>query len=51
MKTYKVVYSIVDKTGMRVAFFQALNASLARIQAYRDLGGDGVVSVWEVTEV
>ena len=51
MKTYKVVYSIANKPGKRVGFYQAFSATLARSYAYDELGGFGVVSIWEVTEV
>ena len=51
MKTYKVVYSIANKPGTKVAFYQASSDVLARHQAYDDLGGWGVVTIWEVTEV
>lgn len=51
MKTYKVVYSIANKPGQKVAFYQTTCADFARLQAIDELGGWGVVTVWEVTEV
>ena len=51
MKTYKVVYSIANKPRKKVAFYQAACADFARMQAYDDLGGWGVVTIWEVAEV
>ena len=51
MKTYKVVYSIANQPGQKVAFYQAVCADFARMYAYDDLGGWGVVTIWEVTEV
>jgi hypothetical protein len=51
MKTYKVVYTIAYKPGRKVAFYQAFSPELARSYAYDELGGFGVVSIWEVTEV
>ena len=50
MKTYKVVYSIINKPGKMVAFYQTVCADFARMQAYKELGGWGVVSIWEVSE-
>ena len=51
MKTYKVVYSIANKPGKKAAFNQDACADFARMHAYDDLGGWGVVTIWEVTEV
>ena len=50
MKTYKVVYSIANKPGRKVAFYQAFSPELARSYAYDELGGFCVVTIWEVTE-
>ena len=50
MKTYKVVYSIANMSGRRVAFYQTACADFARMQAYDELGGWGKVTIWEVTE-
>ena len=50
MKTYKVVYSIANKPGRKVAFYQTTCADFARMQAYDDLGGWGAVTIWEVIE-
>ena len=33
MKTYKVVYSIANKPGKKVAFYQTTCADFARMQA------------------
>ena len=49
--SHKVVYSIANKPGKKVAFYQNVCADFARMQAYDDLGGWGVVTIWEVTEV
>ena len=51
MKTYKIVYSIANKPGRKVTFYQAACAEFARTYAYDDLGGFGVVTIWEVAEV
>ena len=51
MKTYKVVYSVARKPGRRVAFYQYACADFTRMHAYDELGGLGVVTIWEVTEV
>ena len=51
MKTYKVVYSIANKPGKKVAFYHNVCTDFARMQAYDDLGGWCVVTIWEVTEV
>ena len=51
MKTYKVVYSIANKPVRKVAFYQDACADFARMYAYDDLGGCGVVTIREVTEV
>jgi hypothetical protein len=50
MKTYKVVYSIANKPGRKVALYQTTCADFARMQAYDELGGWSVVTIWEVTE-
>lgn len=50
MKTYKIVYSIVNKPGKFVTFYQDTCADFARIRAREDLGWN-VVTIWEVTEV
>ena len=50
MKTYKVAYSIANKPGKMVAFYQDVCADFARMRAREDLGGWGVVTIWEVTE-
>jgi hypothetical protein len=50
MKTYKVVYTIANQPGRKVAFYQDVCADFARIQAIKELGGWGIVTVWEVTE-
>ena len=50
MKTYKVVYSISNKPGKKVAFYQDVCAEFARIRAIDELGGWSVVTIWEVTE-
>ena len=50
MKTYKVVYSIANKPGKKIAFYQTTCADFARMQAYDDRGGWGVVTIGEVTE-
>ena len=39
MRTYKVVYSIANKPGRKVAFYQNACPDFARMQAYDDLGG------------
>ena len=51
MKTYRIVYSLVNQPGRRVTFYNNVCADFARFQAERDLGGFGVVTIWEVTEV
>ena len=51
MKTYKIVYSIANKPGKHVTFYEAACADFARIRAWDELGGWGVVAIWEVTEV
>ena len=50
MKTYKVIYSIANKPGKMVAFYHTACAEFARMKAIDDLGGWGVVTVWEVVE-
>ena len=42
---------IANKPGRKVAFYQDACADFARMHAYDDLGGWGVVTIWEVTEV
>lgn len=51
MKTYKIVYSIANQPGKKVAFYQNVCADFARIKAEEELGGWGIVTIWEVTEV
>ena len=51
MKTYKVVYTIANKPGKNVIFYEAACAEFARLRAYDELGGWGVVTIWEVKEV
>ena len=51
MKTYKIVYTIANKPGRHVTFYEAACADFARFRAQDDLGGWGVVTIWEVTEV
>ena len=51
MKTYKIVYSIANKPGRHVVFYEAACEDFARIRARDDLGGWDVVTIWEVTEV
>ena len=51
MKTYKVVYTIANKPGRNVAFYEAACADFARIRARDELGGWNIVTIWEVTEV
>lgn len=51
MKTYKVVYSIANKPGRHVAFYEAACADFARMRARDELGGWDIVTIWEVTEV
>ena len=50
MKTYKIVYSIANKPGRKVTFYEAACADFARLRAMDDLGGWGVVTIWEVSE-
>lgn len=50
MKTFKVVYSIANQPGKKVAFYQAACADFARMKAVDELGGWNIVTVWEVTE-
>ena len=51
MKTYRIVYTIWNKPGRMVTFYQSACADFAKHRAIEDLGGWGVVTVWEVTEV
>ena len=51
MKTYKIVYTIANKPGRHVTFYEAVCEDFARIRARDELGGWGVVTIWEVTEV
>lgn len=51
MKTYKIVYTIANKPGRFVTFYQAVSPEIARIHARDDLGGWDIVTIWEVTEV
>ena len=50
MKTYKIIYTIANQHGRKVTFYQAACADFARMRAIDDLGGWGVVTVWEVVE-
>ena len=51
MKTYKIVYTIANKPGRQVTFYEAACADFARLRAYDELGGWEIVTIWEVTEV
>jgi len=51
MKTYKIVYTIANKPGRHVTFYEAAGADFARIRACEELGGWGKVTIWEVKEV
>jgi hypothetical protein len=51
MKTFKIVYTIANKPGRHVTFYETTCAEFARLQAIDELGGWNVVTVWEVTEV
>ena len=51
MKTYKIVYTIANKPGRHVTFYEATCADFARIRARDELGGWDIVTIWEVTEV
>ena len=51
MKTYKVVYSILNQPGQKVTFYQDFCADFVRNRAIDDLGGWGKVTIWSVTEV
>ena len=51
MKTYKIVYTIANKPGRHVTFYEAACADFARIRARDELGGWDIVTIWEVTEV
>lgn len=51
MKTYKIVYTLANKPGRHVVFYEAACESFARIRAQDDLGGWNVVTIWEVKEV
>lgn len=45
-----MVYSIANQPGKKIAFYQETCADFARMKAIDELGGWGVVIVWEVTE-
>ena len=51
MKTYKIVYTIANKPGRHVTFYEAACADFARLRARDELGGWDKVTIWEVTEV
>ena len=51
MKTYKIVYTIANKPGRHVAFYEDVCEDFACIRARDELGGWGVVTILEVTEV
>ena len=51
MKTYKIVYTIANKPGRHVTFYESVCADFARQQAREELGGWDIVTIWEVTEV
>jgi hypothetical protein len=51
LKTYDVVYSTANNQERWLLFYQDACADFARMHAYDDLGGWGVVTIWEVTEV
>ena len=51
MKTYKIVYTLANKPGRHVTFYQAACADFACLRAQEDLGGWSAVTIWEVTEV
>lgn len=51
MKTYKIVYSIANKPGKNVTFYEAVCEDFARERARDDLGGWDIVTIWSVTEV
>ena len=51
MKTYKIVYTIANKPGRFVTFYEDACADFACIRARDELGGWGVVTIWEVKEV
>ena len=51
MKTYKIVYSIANKPGKHVTFYEAVCAEIARERARDDLGGWYIVTIWSVKEV
>lgn len=51
MKTYKVVYSIANQPGKKVAFYEDVCEDFVRIKARDELGGWNVVTIWEVKEV
>ena len=55
MKTYKIVYSILDQPGQKVTFVQAWNEIDAKFAAYKEQGGtdsfDTKMSIWEVKEL
>ena len=51
MKTYKIVYSIANKPGKHITFYEAVCEDFARMYARDDLGGWDIVTIWEVKEV
>ena len=51
MKTFKIVYTIANKPGRHVVFYESVCADFARQQAREELGGWDIVTIWEVTEV
>lgn len=56
MKTFKVVYSEINKPGKKVMFVQAQDSGMARFNAERDLMGSWgnfncPYTFWEITEV
>ena len=51
MKTFKIVYTIANKPGRFVTFYEDVCADFARMRAREDLGGWDKVVIWEVTEV
>ena len=51
MKTYKIVYTIANKPGRHVVFYESVCADFARLRARDELGGWDKVTIWDVTEV
>lgn len=51
MKTYKIVYTLANKPGRFVTFYEDVCPEFARIKATDDLGGWANVTIWEVKEV